>query len=56
MIWWIFNEQQLDECLAQLEAELIRAGATEQQAKDEVFSIKAFLVSPGSAKLIGGRD
>jgi hypothetical protein len=53
MMWWAFHEEQLDSELAKREAEQQKAGASEQQAKDETSLIKRFLAS--SSKLIGGR-
>ncbi len=56
MIWWVFHEGQLDEALALREADTVNHGATEQQARDDTFTIKQFLVSEHARKLIGGRS
>lgn len=42
---WVFSEDMLDKMLAAREAERQKAGATEQQAKDETVTIKEFLVA-----------
>lgn len=51
--YWVFDEQQLDSLLAAREAERQRAGATEQQAKDETVTIKAFLLQ---AEILQGKQ
>jgi len=53
-MWWCFHENQLDDQLAAREAKRRQDGATEQQAKDETFTIKEFLVS--IVKRFGGSD
>lgn len=53
MKWWAFHEEMLDSELALREARRQQEGASEQQAKDETVTIKAFLA--GSAKLLGGK-
>lgn len=44
MRYWVFHEEMLDQMLAAREAERAKAGATEQQAKDETVVIKEFLL------------
>jgi hypothetical protein len=52
--YWVFHSEQLDQALARNEAERIKAGASEQQAKDDTAVIKTFLtVGPGT-DLLGG--
>lgn len=53
MRYWVFHEQALVDCLALREAERIKEGATEQQAKDETVVIVQFLASPVAQKLRG---
>lgn len=43
MRYWVFHEAALDAELARHEAERQRAGASEQQARDETVAIKTFL-------------
>jgi hypothetical protein len=42
---WVFHEEQLDLMLAARTAERQKEGATVQQAVDESFTIKQFLVA-----------
>jgi hypothetical protein len=53
MPWWVFHQEQLAAALAAREAERVKQGATEQQAKDETQIIAAFLASESAARLRG---
>jgi hypothetical protein len=44
MRYWVFHEEMLDKMLAAREAARQKAGATEQQAKDDTAVIKLFLI------------
>lgn len=54
MNWWVFHEEMLASALAAREAERQKAGATEQQAKDETQVVIEFLRA--SPALLGGKD
>lgn len=53
MPWWFFHQEQLAARLAAREAERVRDGATEQQAKDETQIIAEFLASEAARPLRG---
>lgn len=53
MPWWCFHQEQLAARLAAHEAERVKQGATEQQAKDETQIIASFLASD-AARLLRG--
>lgn len=56
MRYWVFHEAMLDGALAAFEARRQREGASEQQAKDESFQVKLFLVSAEAEKLLGSKS
>lgn len=57
MRYWVFHEEMLAGALADREAERVKEGATEQQAKDETQIVAQFLTSEAARrhKLEGGR-
>ena len=48
---WVFNEQQLDQALAEQQQASINAGDREFEAANFVAAIKEFLMSPAAGKL-----
>jgi hypothetical protein len=54
MRYWVFHESQLSAALAAREAERMKEGATEQQAKDETLIVAQFLTSEAARPLFGG--
>ncbi len=55
MRYWVFHEEHLAAALAAREAERIKEGATEEQAKDETLIVAQFLTSESAKNLLGGR-
>ena len=55
MRYWVFHEEALAAALAAREAERMKEGATEQQAKDETIIVAQFLTSEAAKRLLGGR-
>lgn len=53
MPWWCFHQEQLAAALAAREAERMKQGATEQQAKDETQIVAEFLASSPAMRLRG---
>ena len=53
MLYWVFHEEMLAKALAAAEAERMRQGASEQQAKDDTQVIAQFLTSPTAMPLRG---
>lgn len=53
MAWWCFHQEQLAAALAAREAERVKQGATEQQAKDETQIVAEFLASWAARPLRG---
>lgn len=53
MPWWVFHQEQLAVALAAREAERVKEGATEQQAKDETLIIVQFLASESATRMRG---
>lgn len=53
MPWWVFHQEQLAAALAAREAERVKEGATEQQAKDETQIVAGFLASEAAKRLRG---
>lgn len=52
--YWVFEDSRLAAALAAREAERMKEGATELQAKDETVTIVQFLASEAAARLRGG--
>lgn len=53
MPWWCFHQEQLVAALAAREAERMKEGVTEQQAKDETQIVVQFLASAAARQLRG---
>lgn len=53
MPWWAFHQEQLAAALAAREAERMKEGATEQQARDETQIVAQFLASESATRLRG---
>lgn len=53
MPWWCFHQEQLAVALATREAERMKEGATEQQAKDETQIVAEFLASESAKRMRG---
>jgi hypothetical protein len=51
MLCWVFHEEKLDSALAAREARRVKEGATEQQARDETFTIRAFLAESAELQM-----
>lgn len=54
MRYRVFHEEQLAAALAAREAERMKEGATEQQAKDETSIVVQFLISGAARRCLGG--
>lgn len=53
MPWWVFHQEQLAAALVAREAERMKEGATEQQAREETQIVAAFLASESARRMRG---